>query len=212
VAFVPKEWRDAASASGGGGESTPLTAAALRDLETRLSGYTDSLQVAIDGRYRQINRYSGRLTAAVGTSSTDFIMDTGGVFRANNQNFIPWLLWLDPATAHLGLVGRTTKYRLRGVIGTTDTVAGSPFTFTLSLYSVTAIAGATTTANLTLSVVAASSITFTTPAADAFTTERDSGDFTAPSAGPFVVGIKPSAAMAANSNAYAMWELLATGV
>jgi hypothetical protein len=41
--FTPKDWRDATGHDGGGDTSTPLTAAALEDMETRLSNYSDSL-------------------------------------------------------------------------------------------------------------------------------------------------------------------------
>jgi hypothetical protein len=41
--FTPKDWRDATGHDGGGDTTTPLTAAALEDMETRLSAYSDSL-------------------------------------------------------------------------------------------------------------------------------------------------------------------------
>jgi hypothetical protein len=43
--FTPKDWRDATGHDGGGDTSTPLTAAALEDLETRLAAYTDSFNL-----------------------------------------------------------------------------------------------------------------------------------------------------------------------
>jgi len=39
MAFEVKDWRNADSATGGGDESTPLSAAALEDMEQRLSDY-----------------------------------------------------------------------------------------------------------------------------------------------------------------------------
>lgn len=45
MAFNVKDWRDAANYAGGGDTSTPLSAAAIEDLEQRLSDYTDA-QVA----------------------------------------------------------------------------------------------------------------------------------------------------------------------
>jgi hypothetical protein len=41
--FTPKDWRDATGHDGGGDTTTPLTAAALEDLETRLAAYADTL-------------------------------------------------------------------------------------------------------------------------------------------------------------------------
>ncbi len=43
MAFTPKDWKDATGHDGGGDTSTPLTAAALEDLETRLAAYADTL-------------------------------------------------------------------------------------------------------------------------------------------------------------------------
>jgi len=43
MAFTPKDWRDATTYAGGGDISTPLTAASLEDMETRLAAYADSL-------------------------------------------------------------------------------------------------------------------------------------------------------------------------
>ncbi len=40
--FTPKDWRNANTVTGGGDTSTPLDAAALEDMETRLSAYTDT--------------------------------------------------------------------------------------------------------------------------------------------------------------------------
>jgi hypothetical protein len=45
--FTPKDWKDAAGHDGGGDTSTPLTAAALEDMEDRLSDYTDSAITAL---------------------------------------------------------------------------------------------------------------------------------------------------------------------
>ena len=42
MAFTPKDWRDATASTGGGDETTPLTAAAIEDLETRVTDYADS--------------------------------------------------------------------------------------------------------------------------------------------------------------------------
>lgn len=42
MVFVPKDWRNATTASGGGDTTTPLNAAALEDLETRVSDYADT--------------------------------------------------------------------------------------------------------------------------------------------------------------------------
>ena len=43
MAFTPKDWRDATTYAGGGDTSTPLTAASLEDLETRVTDYADTL-------------------------------------------------------------------------------------------------------------------------------------------------------------------------
>ena len=42
MAFTPKDWRNATASTGGGDVSTPLNAAALEDMETRLSGYSET--------------------------------------------------------------------------------------------------------------------------------------------------------------------------
>lgn len=42
MAFSVKDWRNANAVGGGGDTSTPLDAPALEDMETRLSGYTDT--------------------------------------------------------------------------------------------------------------------------------------------------------------------------
>ncbi len=45
--FTPKDWRNAAAHDGGGDTSTPISAAALEDLEDRVTDYADSLIAAL---------------------------------------------------------------------------------------------------------------------------------------------------------------------
>ena len=56
MAFTPKDWRNATASTGGGDESTPLNAAALEDMETRLSGYSDTAVAAWRSAGRRAQR------------------------------------------------------------------------------------------------------------------------------------------------------------
>lgn len=46
--FVPKDWKDEPD------HTTPITAVALEDMETRLSGYTDSAAAALATRHQLV--------------------------------------------------------------------------------------------------------------------------------------------------------------
>ncbi len=68
MAFTPKDWRNATASTGGGDESTPLTAAALEDMETRLSGYSDTAITAWASANLPVNVLD---FGAVGNGSAD---------------------------------------------------------------------------------------------------------------------------------------------
>lgn len=72
MTFTPKDWRDSPDTT------TPITAAALEDLETRLAAWATSLSVPVSHTTRTTNLVTASTTEATGTT-----VITAPAFTAN---------------------------------------------------------------------------------------------------------------------------------
>lgn len=95
MAIVPKDWRNAASATGGGDTSTPLSAEALEDLEMRLGDYADSGSDAAVGLLSKVDQ---SIRAASGLGYVNHGV-TAGASRPSGWAAVLWLGSVQPTNA-----------------------------------------------------------------------------------------------------------------
>lgn len=88
--FTPKDWRNATAHDGGGDTSTPISAVALEDLETRVTNYTTMLAGAAAGVY-SVDDYGAigdgttNDTSAIQAAITAADAAGGGIVHLSNK-------------------------------------------------------------------------------------------------------------------------------
>lgn len=190
MTFTPKDWKDSPD------PSTPLSAAAMEDLETRLAAYADSRDTLVANRYGLLVPTRSIIIPTATAAATLFLPEgsTTGLAAATTNSPLA-VVYLDPAD--YALSGLTTKYRVHAIC-LTDAVAPA-VTFTIGLYPISAVAGGADAITMTAGAVqAGSTVAFASPAAN-LRSQGNSGDFTAPAAGYYALGVVISGATAANS-------------
>jgi hypothetical protein len=167
-----------------GGLDSGNLAASAGILDTQLASPTNAA-------YRPVFDRTGSQTAVV---QNTYVCDDNSLQGPTIHG--GGILYLDPAD--YAVAGKTTKYRLRAMLGTNATAPTSTFTF--GLYPVTAIAGGAGVVVFTLgAVTSGSTVAFVAPGASSLN-QNNSGDFTAPSDGYYVAGVAITVAnMVANS-------------
>lgn len=190
MTFTPKDWKAAPDIS------TPVSAAGLEDLETRLAAYADAQDAATLGRYRQLIPWRGVVIPTATAAATLFLPVGGSAgLAAGTTNSPLSVVYLDPVD--MDLTGYTTKYRVRAVC-LTDAVAPA-VTFTVGLYPISAVAGGADAITMTAGTVqSGSTVAFASPALST-RSQGNSGDFTAPAAGYYALGVVISGTTAASS-------------
>ena len=188
MAFTVKSWVNSTS--------TPLSASALQDLETRLSAYSDTQDTAMAGRYDLVLPWRAITVPQSTAAATLFLPEGSGSGLAAATTLSPLaVVYLDKADFAYGSL--TTKYRVRATCLTNATAPTQ--TFTVGLYPITANDGGSDAITMTAgTVTSGSTVAFTTPALST-QNQGNSGDFTAPNAGYYALGVVISGTTAASS-------------
>lgn len=189
--FTPKTWEDSPSTD------TPISAAALIDLEQRVTDYADDISpLAV---YRTLlvsagSHIAARVAGTYGFGQGDplAISGTGTLYPLHS-------IYLDDAD-YPTLNGTAPKLRVRGQLYVNDVAPTGNFTFGLHPITRPATSGGAGLVIYTIgAAVASSTFTITTPAADS-SNNGVSSDFAIPADGHYVLGVVTTATVAASSH------------
>lgn len=188
--FTSKTWKDSPDAS------TPLSAVALKDLEQRLSGYTDTREAGIVGAYRLLVPWRAGLVPQSTANGTYFLGEGSSAIVAAGVTASPLaVVYLDPAD--YAVPDLSTKYRVSAICLTNATAPAT--TLTLGLYPISATAGGTDAITMTANAVqSGSTVPFASPGSS-LRSQATSGDFAPPPAGFYAIGVAISGSTAAGS-------------
>lgn len=186
----------------------PATSDGVSVLRTSIGANADILDPLVDGHLKTYLSLleRGADSPAAQTAGTYALGSSGLVASAaaSSTQWGPNPFYLDPAD--LAVVGRTLKYRLRGIVLCNATAPA--INYTLGLYPATFAGGANSFTFTLGTVVSGSTVALATPSASAGA-QGNSGDFTAPSAGFFAIGVVLSGTQAASSLAHVRGRLQA---
>lgn len=186
MTFTVKDWQDSPSTS------TPLSQAALENLESRLAAYTDLVSARkfpiVDWRAVSIPQSTAAATLFLPAGSNTALAAATTLSPLS-------VVYIDPAD--IAVTGATTQLEVDAICLTNATAPA--ITFTVGLYPISAVAGGADVITMTAGTVqAGSTVAFASPTAS--TRSRTlSGVFTAPAAGYYALGVVLSGTTAASS-------------
>jgi uncharacterized protein YaiE (UPF0345 family) len=196
--FTPKNWLDEPNTT------TPINAAALEDMEQRLSDYTDTAAIPASV-YRTLLRCATNISTSAAAATKYAIINGAQIISspgaATTAQAAPWFLYLDDA--EYAVTGKTIKLRVRGMVSV-GTVTPA-VTYTFGLYPLTV-----SSSSIALGTVVAGSAATVAPATSEIKHSTDGADFTIPADGIYGLGVTVSGTPGANANVYAALQMRAT--